>query len=129
MSLYFSENENIIDKDYDELVYVFLENPIHEVYESGLGISQAKRHKKKLIMSIPLIESWILNVWLLDSKSMIPKSYVIFQKTCDPITTEISNLYAVKDSFALWLFCLTLDSLYRGASSSQRVLVQLMKIY
>src|SRR5436853_5411441 len=50
-------DEYVVHEDYDELVQVVVEDPIHQVHEGCWCVRQAERHGNKLIQSSPGTEA------------------------------------------------------------------------
>ncbi|PHT68419.1 hypothetical protein T459_27906 [Capsicum annuum] len=73
-------DQNIIYEDYDEHVQVLLEHLVHQVHESGWGISKTEGHDQKLEVTISSMKISLQNVIFFDFELMIVGSEVCLRE-------------------------------------------------
>src|SRR5436853_3376410 len=64
-------DEYVVYEDYDELVQVVVEDPVHQVHESCWCVRQAERHDDKLIKSTSGTKSSLRDVLLPNEQLVI----------------------------------------------------------
>ena len=63
--------QDIVNKNYDELVQILLENSVHKVHEISWSIAQTKRHDRKLVRTIACTERRHRNACIFHSHLMV----------------------------------------------------------
>jgi hypothetical protein len=82
------KNQYIIKENQDKLLQMRLEDIIHQAIERRWGISQPKRHDRKLIVPKPSPKSHLGNITIFDLNLVIPRPQIYLRKhrrTLDPI--------------------------------------------
>ncbi len=55
-------NQNVVNKDHDEMIQKGLEDMVHQVHKYHRGICKPKRHNYKLIISISCPEHHLMHI-------------------------------------------------------------------
>ena len=76
LSLRLGVDQNVIHKDYDKLIQIGLEYPMHEIHECGRCIRQSKGHHCKLKVAITRPEHCLRDICLPNPQQMVTSAKV-----------------------------------------------------
>ncbi|MFS7939996.1 hypothetical protein Hanom_Chr05g00458471 [Helianthus anomalus] len=73
-------NQDVINKNDDELIQIRLADPIHQVHENSRSIGQTEWHDCELIMPVSSAECCFGDILFMHTKLMIPRTKINLRK-------------------------------------------------